>query len=141
MPTTIERLMPLGDFAAMERRMRRLFEDMGFAPALTPAADVYESGKEYVVEIEVPGFDEKELDVAVTDHTLTITGERKETSEKKDKHLLLRERLESRFERRFTLPTEAVAKSVKADYAKGVLTVHVPKTTEAAAQKIAIAAK
>ena len=141
MAMTLERFTPLGDLTAMERRMRRLFEDMGFAPALTPAADVYEADEEFVVELEVPGFDEKELGVAVTDHTLTVTGERTETSEKKEKQLLMRERLESRFERRFTLPVEADAKHVKAEYSKGVLTVHVPKATEAAAQKIAITAK
>jgi HSP20 family protein len=137
----LESFTPLGDFAAMERRMRRLFEDMGFAPALTPAADVYESGKEYVVELEVPGFDEKELDVSLADHTLTVIGERKEATEKKEKHLLLRERLEKRFERRFTLPSEADAKHVHADYEKGVLTVHVPKAGEAAAKKVEITAK
>jgi HSP20 family protein len=138
MPIAIEKWMPLTDLTAMERRMRRLFEDFGFAPALAPAADVYEAGREFVVELEVPGFDEQDLEISVSDHTLAIAGKRKETSEKKEKALLLRERLESHFERRFTLPPEADVANVKAEYAKGVLTVHVPKTAEQAAKKVTI---
>lgn len=141
MTMTVEKWTPLTDLTAMERRMRRLFEDIGFAPALTPAADVYEAGGEFVVELEVPGFDEKELEISVSDHTLTIAGARKEMTEKKEKSLLLRERLESHFERRFVLPAEADATHVKAEYAKGVLTVHVPKTAEKATKKVAITKK
>jgi HSP20 family protein len=141
MPMAIEKWTPLTDLGAMERRMRRLFEDIGFAPALTPAADVYEAAGEFVVELEVPGYDERELEISVSDHTLTVTGERKEEKESKNKAVLLRERLESQFERHFTLPVEADATHVKADYAKGVLTVHVPKTAEKATKKVAITKK
>ena len=133
-------LTPFGDIGAFERRMRRAFEDFGFARALGPAADAYENEKEYVVELEVPGFDEKELDVSVSDHTLAVIGKRKAEKETKDKSLLLRERLEAEFERRFVLPGPADSKHVTADYAKGILTVHVPKI-HAATTKIPIASK
>jgi HSP20 family protein len=137
MALTIEKWMPLTDLTAMERRMRRLFEDFGFAPALAPAADVYEAPGEFVVEVEVPGFDERNLEISISDHTLAISGEREETSEA-ESALLLRERLESHFERRFTLPPEADVAHVKAEYAKGVLTVHVPKLAEQTAKKVTI---
>jgi HSP20 family protein len=88
--------------------------------------------------LEVPGFDEKELEVEVRDHTLSVTGERKEESEKKEKTLRLGERLEKRFERRFELPTEIDSEHVKADYTKGVLTVHVPKTAHEEPHKVEI---
>jgi hypothetical protein len=54
----------------MERQMRRLSVDVGLAPALLPAADVYETAGEFVIELEVPGYEEKELGIEVTDHTV-----------------------------------------------------------------------
>jgi hypothetical protein len=56
----------------------------------------------------VPGFEEKELSVEVTDHTLVVEGEQLETREEKDKQYRLHERLEKSFERRFTLPLERI---------------------------------
>lgn len=126
--TTLEKWVPLPDLDLVERRMHRLFEDLGVGPVLTPPADIYESGSELVVELDVPGFDEKELKVAVSDHMLTITGERTEESTTTEKAFRRRERLEARFERRFQLPTEADTEHVTAEVAKGVLTLHVPKT-------------
>src|SRR5579885_2729939 len=117
-----ERWAPLPDLDVFERRMRRLFEDVGMAPTVTPAADVYDTDKEIVVELEVPGYDEKELSVTVSDHVLAVVGDRKEETSKKQKSLRVRERLESHFERRFQLPIEADSNHVQAEYAKGVLT-------------------
>ena len=118
--------------------MRRFFEDLGFVPARTPAADIYETDSELVVELEVPGFDEKELQIEVRDHTLSVTGEREEETEKKEKTRRLRERLEKRFERRFELPAGIDSEHVNAEYTKGVLTVHVPKTSHEKPQKVEI---
>ena len=126
------------DLDLMERRMRRFFGDLGVVPALTPAADVYETDSELVVELEVPGFDEKELQIEVRDHTLSVTGEREEETEKEEKTVRLRERLEKRFERRFELPTGIDNEHVNAEYTKGVLTVHVPKTPYEKAYKVEI---
>jgi HSP20 family protein len=134
----LEKWTPFRELDLMDRRMRRFFEDLGFVPALAPAADVYETDGEFVVELEVPGFDEKELEIEVRNHTLSVTGERKEESEKKEKTLRLGERLEKRFERRFELPTEIDSEHVKADYTKGVLTVHVPKTAHEEPHKVEI---
>ena len=118
--------------------MRRFFEDTGFLPETLPPTDIYETEKEYVVELEVPGFDEKELTVEVTDHGLHVTGERTEETEKREPAMLLHERLERRFERRFELPRESDTAAVKAEYAKGVLTLHVPKTASAVSHKVEI---
>jgi HSP20 family protein len=121
-----------------DRRMRRFFEDLGFAPVLTPAADIYETEGEVVVELEVPGFDEKELAIEIVDHTLSITGERKTETEKKEKALQLHERLETTFARRFVLPVDLDSEHVSAQYDKGVLAIHVPKMEQNLPQKIAI---
>jgi HSP20 family protein len=134
----LERWTPVRELDLMDRRMRRFFEDLGVVPALAPAADVYETDSELVVELEVPGFDEKELQIEVRDHTLSVTGEREEDTEKKEKTLRLRERLEKRFERRFELPAGFDSEHVNAEYTKGVLTVHVPKTSHEQPHKVEI---
>ena len=134
----VVRWTPFREFEAMERRMRRFFEDAGFTPMLMPAADVYETEKEYVVELEVPGYDEKELEIEVVDHTLRVKGERKETKEEKDKAYRLNERLEKTFERRFVLPVETDTAKVDAKFAKGLLEIHVGKTPEPKPKKILI---
>lgn len=123
----LEKWAPLPDLDIVERRMRRLFEDVGVAPSLTPAADVYETGSEIVVELEVPGYDESELAVTISNHTLRVTGTRAEESGAEERALRVRERLQSHFERRFQLPTETDSAQVRAEYGKGVLTLHVPK--------------
>ena len=133
----LEKWTPFRELDLMDRRMRRFFEDLGVVPALTPAADVYETDGELVVELEVPGFDEKELEIEVRDHTLSIIGERAEETENKEKTLRLHERLEKRFERRFELPT-GIGEHVVAEYTKGVLTVHVPKTSHERPHKVEI---
>lgn len=134
----LEKWTPLRELDLMDRRMRRFFEDLGFVPALTPAADVYETDGELVVELEVPGFDEKELEIEIRDHTLAITGERKEETETKEKTLRMHERLEKRFERRFELPVGVDGEHIAAEYTKGVLTVHVPKVSHEQPRKVEI---
>lgn len=125
---TLDRWTPLRELDRMERRMRRLFEDRGLLAFEAPATDVYETDEDYVVELEVPGFDRDELTVEISDHTLVVKGEHEEEAEKTGRELLLHERLERRFERRFELPLEVDAEKVAAQCEKGVLTLHVPKT-------------
>ncbi len=138
---TLERWTPIRELDRMERRVRRLFEDAGFFPLVGPAMDVYETGDEYVVELEVPGFDDKELDIEVFDHTLIVKGERKAETEKHEKTMLMKERLEPEFERRFELPSTADSAHLSAEFAKGVLSLHVPKAAVARPHKVAIGRK
>lgn len=135
---TIVKWTPFVELDSIERRMRRLFELNGFAPTLLPAADIYETDEEYVVELEVPGYEEKELAIEIFDHTLAIKGQREKTKEEKTKEFSLHERLEREFERRFVLPVEADTEHLKATFAKGVLEVHAPKVTKARPKQVAI---
>ena len=133
---------PFLELDTIERRMRRALDEAGIAPAPLPAADVYETEGEFVFELEVPGFDEKQLSVEVGDHTLAVKGERTEEKEEKGKTFQRRERLASQFERCFELPAEADTAKLHADFGAGVLTVHAPKTEAAAAKRtVEIAAK
>lgn len=136
---TIVKWTPFMELDSMERRMRRLFEEIGFAPALAPAADVYETDEEFVVELEAPGYDEKQLSIEVSDHTLSIKGVREQTKEEKTKEFALHERFAREFERRFVLPSEADTEHLKAVFAKGVLEVHAQKLQTAKPKKVEIA--
>ena len=127
------------DFDAMDRRFRRMLETFGVAPAVVPAADVYETGKEWIVELEVPGYEEKDLTLEVTDHTLTVKGAREQVTEEKDKTFRLHERLEREFERAFVLPGEVDTQDVTATFARGVLEVHAKKLATPEKRKIEIA--
>ena len=138
---SLVRWSPFPEFEGIDRRMRRMLDEFGITPAALPAADVYETEKEFAVELEVPGFEEKELTIEVSDHTLVVKGERSETKDEKDKQYRLHERLEKTFERRFMLPPEADTKGIGAEFTKGVLTVHAPKVETVEPRKVAIAAK
>ena len=128
----LTRRTPFQELETFERRTRKLFDELGFSQAIVPSADVYEREGEYVYELEIPGFEEKELEIEVTDHVLTVKGERAEVKEEKDKTFWLHERLARAFERRFELPPEADTQEVKAEFKKGILAVHAPKTITAA---------
>jgi HSP20 family protein len=134
----LEKWTPMRELELMDQRMRRFFGELGVTPPLTPAADVYEANGELVVELDVPGFDESELKIELSDHTLSIKGERSEESERELSAVRLHERLERAFERRFELPVEIDSNSLHAEYSKGVVTVHVPKGTQTAPRRIEI---
>jgi HSP20 family protein len=133
----ITKWAPFQELDSMERRMRRIFEEAGLAPKLLPAADIYETDDRFVLELEVPGFEEKELGIEVSDHTLTISGSRHEDTEK-EKSFRLRERLDRQFERAFRLPPEVDADKVRASFVSGVLKVEAAKTAVATAHKVPI---
>jgi HSP20 family protein len=136
--TTIVKWSPLHELDSMERRMRRMLDEVGFTPMLLPPTDVYETDDEYVVELEVPGFEEEELGIEVSDHRITVKGERKPAKEQKEKEFRLRERLERVFERRFEMPLEADTEHVQAKFDQGVLEVHTPKLAVSKPKKIEI---
>ena len=130
---------PFAELDAVERRMRRFFDEFGVIPAPLPAADLYETDDEYVLEVEVPGFAEPDLDVSVSDHTLVVKGERTEEQKEQDgKAFRLQERLAKRFERRFELPRSVVVDKLGAEFADGLLTVRAPKTDAASSHKVEI---
>jgi HSP20 family protein len=134
------RQRPFPELESMERRLRRLLESplTPFMPTVVPAADIYETEKEYIVELEVPGFTEKELSIEVADHTLTVSGAREAEQQETEKAYRLQERLERTFEREFRLPPEADEERVTAHFEHGLLEVHAPKATIAARHKVEI---
>lgn len=129
---------PVRELERIERRIRRMLEDIGVVTALLPATDIYETAEEFVVELEAPGYEEKEISIEITDHTLTVTGERIERIEDAGRAFQVRGRLQRKFERRFKLPPEADTEHIKAVFEKGVLEVHAPKRENVTTRKVAI---
>ena len=141
--TTMTRQTRLPELDAMERSFRRMFEGIPLMPAfvqpVTPAADVYETPEELVFEFEVPGYDETEIALELTDHRLTVTGDRDEIKDEETKSYRVHERIDRHFERTFVLPPEIDGEHVTAAFDKGVLKVHAPKLPSLQPRKIPIA--
>ena len=98
-----------------------------------PAVDVTEDDKAYKITAELPGIEEKNIDVTVSGDMLTLKGEKHYEKEEKDKNRYMSERAYGSFQRSFLLPDGVERDKIAADLAKGVLTITLPKT--AAAQK------
>jgi HSP20 family protein len=107
-----------------------------------PAVDVIESEKAYEITAELPGLDEKNIEVKLANGGLTIKGEKSEEKEEKKKDYYLHERRFGSFERSFRVPEGVDADKIEATFQKGVLTVTLPKASEAqkAEKKIAVKA-
>ncbi|MCA1408325.1 Hsp20/alpha crystallin family protein [Ensifer sp. IC3342] len=108
------------------RRMPRLSEWN-----VAPAVDLAETDKGYEITAELPGIDEKDIAVTISNGTLGIRGEKQEVKEEKDKEYVVSERRYGSFQRTFRLPEGVDADNVAATFSKGVLTVTLPKTPEA----------
>ena len=110
------------------------------APALNklPLVDVKETAEAYLVEAELPGFDEKQIKVQVEGGKLTIESARDEKKEEKDGNFLIRERQNVSFSRSFTLPENADTESVSAAFKNGILSLEIKKRTGNARRLIEI---
>lgn len=131
-------------FPEMRWDVDRLFDEVFARPTfhLTPGgpeADFYETEDEFILELDLPGFDREEVDVTVEQGVLAISGERTVESEDRRGTYHLRERSWGKFSRSFSVPTTIDAKKVSADFHRGVLRVRMPKAVEAKARKIEIA--
>ncbi len=94
---------------------------------LKPTLDLSASEKEYIISVEIPGVDEKDVKLEMADDTLTIRGEKKLEKEEKEKNYYRMERSYGSFQRVLSLPADADQDSVKAKFKKGILTVKMAK--------------
>jgi|SRR5580765_3038165 len=145
--TLITRWDPFREFVTIQDRLNRLFRESqgteGREEALTtstfaPPVDVYEDEHNITLKIEVPGIDEKDIDVRIENNTLTVHGERKFEKEEKEENYRRVERQYGSFTRTFTLPTTVDAEKVEANYEKGVLKVKLAKKAEAKPKQIKV---
>jgi HSP20 family protein len=152
--TKTEKTQAVGrPFASLRREIDRLFEDFdrdfwGFpwrrsafdveplwrrelTVVASPAVDITESDKAYEITAELPGLDEKDIEVKLANGDLTIKGEKQEDKEQKTKDYYLRERHFGSFERYFRVPEGVDPNKIEATFNKGVLTVTLPKSPQA----------
>jgi HSP20 family protein len=130
----------MNPFVSFRREMDRLMDDFfsGFdlrppsarSDIFVPHVDVVDTDKEIKVSAELPGMDEKDIEVALSADTLTIKGEKKEEKEEKGKDYYRSERSYGSFMRTVPLPLTIETDKVSASFAKGVLTVTLPKTKQ-----------
>jgi len=140
----ITRWDPFREVAALQNRVNSLFREMndGDSPLTTasfvPAVDIYEDPKKVVLKLEVPGIEEKDLDVRVENNTLTVKGERKFEKEEKEENFHRIERRYGSFYRAFTLPSTVDTEHIGASYNAGVLKLELTKKAEAQPKQIKI---
>jgi HSP20 family protein len=136
-------------FMSLQREIDQLFDDFtrgfpafstGSNAKLLPSVDVTETDKQIEITAELPGLEEKDVQINVADNLLTIRGEKKAEKEEKDKDYRLVERSYGSFERTLELPDGVNPDTIKASIAKGVLTVTVPKPAPAQSKKIEVKA-
>ena len=145
--TVLTRWEPFREVSTLQDRMNRLFseqfanlgtEESLAAGSFVPAVDVYEDEHAIQLKFEVPGLDEKEIDIRLENNLLTVKGERKIEKETKEENYRRIERRYGTFTRSFTLPNTVSSESVKASYDKGVLTISLPKKEAAKPKQIKI---
>jgi HSP20 family protein len=143
---------PRHPFESFRREIDRLFDDFGlgfrwplgrppfaaeplFRREVTwptiPAVDIVESEKAYEITADLPGMDDKNIEVKAVDGVLTIKGEKQEEKEEKKKDYYLQERSFGSFQRSFGLPDGVDQDKIEASFKKGVLIVTLPKRPEA----------
>ncbi|MBO0911184.1 MAG: Hsp20/alpha crystallin family protein [Acidobacteria bacterium] len=143
--TVLTRWDPFREFTTLQDRMNRLFrdsysdrEDALTTSSFAPAVDVYEDEHTISLNIEVPGIDEKDIDVRIENNTLTVHGERKFEKEQKEENFRRVERQYGSFTRSFTLPNTVDTDGIQANYDKGVLKIQLAKKAEAKPKQIKV---
>jgi HSP20 family protein len=133
---------PFHDVFALESRFKPLFRGFelstGVTAGFTPAVDIYEDAEKVVLKLEVPGVEEKDLDVRVEKNTLTVKGQRNFEKEEKEENFHRIERRYGSFYRSFTLPTIVDTENVDAKYNAGVLKLELKKKPEAQPKQIKV---
>jgi HSP20 family protein len=140
----ITRWDPFREVVSLQNRVNSLFRNLNegdtplVAASFVPAVDIYEDPQKLVLKLEIPGIDQKDLDIKVQDDTLTVRGERKFEAEEKEQNFHRIERAYGSFFRAFTLPSTVDAANVEASYNAGVLKLVLKKKPEAQPRQITI---
>ena len=135
---------PLTELLSVQKRMNELFESAmartnfdtrGGFDAWTPVCDVYEAAGGLVLDLELPGMDQSEIDLRLDGDELVVEGERKMERDQSGEHHRV-ERSYGRFARRFRIPSTVDRDSVRATYSNGLLRVDLPQKGEAPLESI-----
>jgi len=144
----IVRFDPFEDLGRLQREMNRLFEDTqtprwartnGIAQGVwAPQVDIHEDGNAITVKVDLPGVKQEDIDIQLTNDSLTITGERKFEDEERKSNYVRVERAYGSFTRTFSLGVPVEADKIKAAFKDGVLTVTLPKSEAIKPKKVLV---
>ena len=144
---TLIRWDPFRDLVTLREKMNRVFEEAFtsrgedkemVASTWTPSVDIYESENELTLTAEVPGIEDKDIEIKIENSTLAIQGERKFEKETKEENYHRIERSYGSFFRSFTLPRNVDQDKIKAEYDTGVLRISMPKKPELKPKKVKV---
>jgi HSP20 family protein len=147
MSSFITRFDPFRDLAQLQDRVNRLFQESAASTSgeeafttssFVPPVDIYENEHNIVLKLEVPGVEQKDLDIRIENNTITVRGERKFEKETKEENYHRVERRYGSFQRSFGLPNTVNTDNVTADYNNGILTVTLAKRAEAKPKQIKV---
>lgn len=145
--TMLTRWEPFRELMDLQNRMDRLFRDYSGAQegqefmtagSFVPPVDVYEDEHNITLKMEVPGIEEKDLDIRVENNTLTVRGERKLEKEEKEENFHRIERRYGSFARSFSLPSTVDTEKIDASYEQGLLKLRLAKKAEAKPKQIKV---
>jgi HSP20 family molecular chaperone IbpA len=122
----------------MKRTFQSFFGDQPTLSTATPAVDVRRDEDKYVLEADLPGTSEDDVDVSLDGRMLTISSDATEEREEDDSGYMIKERRHHSFRRSFTLPDDADRKKIDAAFKNGVLTVEIPRSETAKPKKISV---
>ena len=137
---------PFRELTSLHEQMNRLFRE-GYGPtqeesltagSFIPAVDVYEDDHAITLKMEVPGIDQKDIDIRLENNVLTVRGERKFEKDEKEENFQRVERRYGSFSRSFTLPSTVDTDNVNAEYDNGVLNIRLDKRAEAKPKQIKV---
>ena len=141
----LTRYEPFRELVNFQNQMNRIFQDYsrGSDELLTsgtfvPAVDIYEDEHSITLKLEVPGIEEKDLDIKLENNTLTVKGERNFEKEEKEENFHRIERRYGAFARSFTLPNTVDPENVQANYENGILKITLAKKAEAKPNQIKV---
>lgn len=126
---------------AFDPASRRFFSDGLFDREFSPAMDVVENDDGFLVSVDLPGVDRKDLEISVADNVLTIKGEKKDGREDKTGKVYRKETWEGTFQRTLSLPHGVDSGKIDAKMRDGVLAISLPKREEAKPKQIAVGVK
>lgn len=138
---------PYRDLITVREKMNHLFEEAVISrgeekdlvsSSWTPTVDIFETENELVLSAEVPGINEKDIEIKIEDNTLTLRGERKFEKETKEENYHRIERAYGSFFRSFSLPLYINQDIIKAEHLNGVLKIIMPKKPELKPRKVKI---
>ena len=118
-----------------------LWSDWGASSSKIPPVDIYETEKAYVIEAELAGYKQDEVQVNVDKHVLRISSDKQSLKDVDGKKSLVRERYFKKFERSFSLPEDIDESSIEGEFSDGVLTITLPKKEEVLPKTIEVKIK